>query len=95
MGGSGSGRVRLHRIKVGIRRRWLVAAAQHALHDVVDIGEITLHFAVIEHLDRFARQDRPGKQHWSHIRSAPWAVDRKKAQASGWQPIQMAVGVRH
>ena len=95
MGCSSRRRVRLHRIKVEIRRSWLIATADHALHDVVDEGEITLHFAVIEHLDRLTSQDRFSKQHWSHIRSAPWAIDRKKAQASGWHPIQVAVGVRH
>jgi hypothetical protein len=41
-----------------------VEHAQGALHDVVDVGEVALHVAVVEHLDRLALGDGVGKDHW-------------------------------
>ena len=35
----------------------LIATTQHSLNDVIDISEIPLHLAVVEHLDRFTRED--------------------------------------
>ena len=88
-------RIRLEGIEIGIGRRRLIAATQHPFHNVVDIGEIALHFAVVEHLDRFTRQNRPRKQHRCHIRASPRPIHREKAQARCRESIEMAVGVRH
>ena len=73
----------------------LVQAADHPLHHVVDVGEVTPHPALVEHPDRLTRQDRPGEQHRRHVRPAPGAVHREEAQARGRQAVEMAVGVGH
>jgi hypothetical protein len=44
---------RLHRAIVG---GGIVEAGDHAGDDVVDIGEIAVHVAVVEHRDRLARR---------------------------------------
>ena len=64
-------------------------------HDIVDIGEIAAHFAVVEQRDRFALQDRIGKEPHRHIGAAPGAVDGEKPQAGGWQAEHVGVGMRH
>ena len=72
-----------------------VEHAHDAFDDVVDIGEVALHPAVVEDLDRLARQDGPREQHRRHVGPAPRAVDGEEAQAGRRQPVQVAVAVRH
>lgn len=38
-----------------------VTDADDAFDDVVDVGEVALHFAVVEHVDRPSFEDRPGE----------------------------------
>ncbi len=72
-----------------------VGGADHALDDVVDIGEVAAVPAVVEDLDRTALEDGVGEFHRRHVGPAPGPVDREEAQAGAGQPVEMGVGVRH
>jgi hypothetical protein len=94
------GRIAGRRIGVGgsvpgIGRRHPVVHPQHGFDDVVHVGEVALHAAVVEDVDRPTFEDRPGEQEGRHVGSAPRAIDREEAQAGGRQAIEVAVGVRH
>ena len=73
------GRMGVGSIKVGVCGRWLVEAADHPFNDVVDVGEVAAHAAVVEHTDRLASEDRTGEQHRCHVRPAPGAIHREEA----------------
>jgi hypothetical protein len=83
------------RVVAGIGAWHVVEGADHALDDVVDVGEVAGVAAVVEHVDRFAGQDLAREQEQGHVRPAPGAVDGEKAQAGGRQAEQVAVGMRH
>ena len=85
----------MERIEQGIGRGGLVEAADHPFDDVIDVGEIPLHVALVEHLDRLAGQDRASEQHRRHVRPTPGAIHGEEAQARGRQAVEMAVGVSH
>ena len=72
-----------------------VGGADHALDDVVDIGEVAAVAAVVEDLDRAALEDGVGEFHRRHVGPAPGAVDREEAQAGAGQAVEMGVGMRH
>ena len=95
MGSGGSRRIGIERVEIGVGRCRLVTAAKHPLNDVVDVGEIPLHAAVVEHLDRIAGHDRSGKEHGGHVGPSPGPVNREEAQARRRQAVKMAVRVRH
>src|SRR5438552_1433075 len=95
IGSRARGRVGRFRIEGGIALRSAVQNPDQTLDNVVDIGEVPPHLAVIEHVDWMPFQDRPGKAEQRHIRPAPGAVDREEAQARGREPVEMTVGVRH
>ena len=78
-----------------ISLRRLCQHAQDAFDNIVDIGEIALQTAVIEHLDWLTAQDGFGKQPRRHIGPTPGAIHGKKAQTRGRQLIQMAVAGGH
>ena len=69
--------------------------ADHAFHDVIDIGEVAAHAALVEDLDGFAPHNGRGKEMQGHVRAAPGAVDREKAQARAGQAVEVAVGMGH
>ncbi len=77
------------------RRRWVLAGANNALDDVVDVCKVSLHLAVIVNIDRFAAQDRTSEQIQRHIRSAPRTIHGKEPQASRGQLIEVAIAVSH
>src|SRR5947207_3439023 len=82
-------------LRHSVALRSAVQNPDQTFDDVVDIGEVALHLAVIEHIDWMPFQDRLGKEKQRHIRSTPGAVDGKEAQARGREPVEMTVGVRH
>ena len=89
-GGIGIGGVPLR-----IRLRDIVADPDHAIHQVVDIGEIAHVPAVIEQLDRPASDDVPRELEQRHVGPSPRPIDREEPQARRRQPEQMTVAVRH
>lgn len=72
-----------------------VEDADDALDDVVDVGEVALHAAVVEDVDGLAGQDGPGEEEEGHVRTAPGTVDGEEAQARARNSIEMGVGMGH
>ena len=62
-------------------------------HDVVDIGEVAFHAAVVEHLDRPAGEDRLGEQIGGHVRAAPGSIHGKEAQPGTGQAVEPAIAL--
>src|SRR6266508_2797686 len=69
--------------------------AEHPLRDVVHVGEVALHPAVVEHLDRLALEDRLREQHGRHVGPSPWPVDGEEPESGRRDVEQVRVGVRH
>ncbi len=46
---------------------------KHTCHNVIDMGEIPLHLAVIEYRDRLSGHDFPRERIGRHIGPPPWA----------------------
>jgi len=70
---------------------------EHALnpfHDIIDIGEVPLHAAVVVNLYRLTANDRIGKLEISHVRAAPGPVYGEESQTGDGHVIEVAVGVR-
>src|SRR5690554_8059225 len=88
-------RVRLGTAPVFVGLGDVIQRTDDTLYNIVDVGEITLVMAVVEHINRFARQDLLGEDKQRHIRPAPGTVHGKEPQAGGGQVVQLAVGVSH
>ena len=67
----------------------------YALHDVVDIGEITLAVAIIEYLDGLAFHQFVGETEVCHIGTAGGAIDGKEAEAGRGDVVELRVGMGH
>ena len=78
-----------------VRFRRIAEHVFHAADDVIDIGEVAEHVAVIVDLDRLAADDLIGEFEVRHVRPPPGSVDSKEAQARGGDAVEMAVGVGH
>lgn len=89
------GGVRVGRVKLWVGFSRFVDDADDAFHDVVNVGEVAHHLAVVEHVNRLAFQDGFGEQKQRHVRSAPRAIDREETQPCCRQSKQVAVGMRH
>ena len=66
-----------------------------AFRDVVDVGKVADHVAIVEHLDGLALRDGAGKEHRTHVRASPRAINRKVAQSRRRNPVEFRVGMRH
>ena len=59
-------------LATALPQRVLVALVPlHELGDVVDVGEVADHVAVVEHLDGFALRYGAGKEHRAHVGAFP------------------------
>ena len=79
--------------KIGLRRA--IKDADHAFCNIVDIGEVAPHPAMVEDVDSAAFEYGLGEQEQRHVGPAPGAIYGEEAQAGGGQREQMAVGVGH
>ena len=71
---------------------------KHVLYtgdDVVDVGKVAVHVAVVINLNGFPIADLIGKLEISHVRTAVRTINGKEAQARRRNPIEMAVGISH
>src|SRR5262249_1754270 len=76
--------------------RWRPVERRHdAGDDIVDVGEVAPHVAIVEDLDGLAAQDRPGKEECRHVWPAPRPVDREEPQTRERQAVEMAVVEGH
>ncbi len=80
---------------VRVRCCGLICDPHHTLDDVVDIGKVTAHLAVIEDINRLAGKNSFGKQEQGHVRTAPGTVNGEKTQPGTRQVVQMGIGMRH
>ncbi len=80
-------------VPVGVRRGRLLQYPGDALHDIIDIGKVAAHLAMVEDLDGLAFEYSLRKEEVSHIRPSPGPVDRKEAEPGGRQPKEVAVGM--
>ena len=74
---------------VGIGLRDHILHPNHRLDDVVDIGEVALHFAVVVNVDTFSFQHRFRELEQRHIRATPRTINRKEAQPGGRDAVQV------
>jgi len=79
------GGIRIITAPFRIRFGDLVQGTDHAFDDVVDIGEIPFVIAIVEDVDGFTGENVAGKHKQGHVRPAPGAIDREKAQAGSRQ----------
>jgi hypothetical protein len=73
----------------------IVQRADYAFDDVINVGEVPLVVAVIEDINRFARENPFRKYEQRHVRPAPGTIDGKEPQPRRRQPVEVAVGMRH
>src|SRR5690554_4293960 len=73
----------------------VIQRTDDTLYNIVDVGEVTLMVAVVEHINRLARQNLLGENIHSYIRPDHVAMFGEKPQAGGRQVVQVAVGVGH
>src|SRR6201996_8425944 len=83
------------RSRLSVIDRNAIDKARYDTGDVIDMGKIAAHFAVIEKLDRPAFDDRLGEHENRHVRASPRPVNGKKPQTGDRQAIKMAIGVGH
>src|SRR5258708_36592812 len=78
------------------RASWhVIDQPQYAMRDVVDIGEVALHLAMVKERDRRALHDRLGEQIDRHVRPAPRPIYRKKSQSGAGEAVKIAIGMVH
>jgi len=56
----------------------MVQCVDGAFGDVVNVGEVANHIAVVEYLDRFALGNSAGKEHGRHVGTSPRTVYGKE-----------------
>src|SRR3546814_2352851 len=71
--------------------RRIVERAEHAINDVVDIGEVARDAALPVNLDRFPGQDLSRAAEISHVRPSPRTADGEEAKAGLRKAIQLCV----
>ena len=64
-------------------------------NDIVDVGKIPIHVAVVVNLDGFPLADFIGKFKIGHIGPAKRTIDRKETQSCCRNPIKMTIGIGH
>ena len=82
-------------IPVEIRLGQVMHDPVNSLDDIVDEGEIPLHFTVVEDIDRFPLKDRLGEEEQRHVRSSPRAVDGEEPEPGGGQAVEVGVSMGH
>lgn len=73
----------------------VVHDANDAFDNIVDVGEVAFHVAVVVDLDGLTCGDRFDKFEVGHVGSSPGTVDGEKAQSGHGQAVEMAVSVGH
>src|SRR5215469_14307620 len=76
-------------------RRRAVMRRDRTGDDVVDIGEVARHPALVKDLDRLASQNRPCEQISRHIRAAPRTRTSKEPQSGSGKTVQVAVALHN
>ncbi len=69
--------------------------ADHALDDVVHVGEVALAVAVVENLDGLAADQFVGEAEVGHVGAAGGSIDGEEAQTRGGDVVEFGVGMGH
>src|SRR6266478_4911831 len=69
--------------------------ARYYTDNVIDIGEVAAHLAMVKKPNRLAFNDGLGKQKNCHIGPSPWPVDGEEPQAGDRKPVEVAVGMSY
>ena len=75
--------------------RHVVKRMHATFGDIVDVGKVANHVAVVEHLDGLALRNSRSKEHRAHIGPPPRAVNREVAQSRHRDAVKLRVGMRH
>ena len=78
-----------------VGRGRVVDDAHHTLNDVIHVGKIPLHIAVVKYINGLPLKGRFDKQKQRHVRPSPRPIHRKKPKPRGSDAKKMAVRVRH
>ena len=73
----------------------MIKRANNAVDDVVNIREITRHFAIAVNLNCLTLQDFLGEAEIRHVRSPPWAIDGKKPEPCLREAVKLGIGLAH
>ncbi len=65
------------------------------MYNVVDVGEVAPHVAVVEDLDGEPFADLLGKAVIGHVGASPRAVDGEVAEGGDGEAVEVVVGVGH
>lgn len=74
---------------------WMLQQGDDSLHDVINIGEVSLHFPMVEHMDGLAFEDGAQEEERSHVGSSPGSIHREETKSCGRYAIQLAIGISH
>src|SRR6266436_1837201 len=69
--------------------------ARYYTGNVIDIGEVAAHLAMVKKPDRLAFNDCLGKQKHRHVGPSPWPVDSEEPQPGDRKPVEVTVGMSH
>ena len=75
--------------------RGVLHDAHHSLHDVVNIGEVTLAVAIVEYLDGLAFYKFVGEAEICHVGTTGGAIDGEEAEAGRRDVVEFAIGMCH
>ena len=75
--------------------RYSLCHPDDALHNVIDVGEVSSHPAIVVDVNRPAFQDGLGEDKQRHVRPAPRTIDGKESQARGGKVVKVSIDVGH
>ena len=93
--GGGGGDGGLAAVPVGGALGGMVDHADYRFGDIVDVGKVAFHVAVVVEVDGVSVEDGAGEGEQGHVGPAPGAVDGKEAEAGRRDAEQVRVAVRH
>ena len=66
-----------------------------SIDNIIDVGKVAYHVAMVEHLDRLSFGYGIGKQHWRHIGASPRTVNGEIPKSRYTEPVQFAIRMSH
>ena len=80
-------------VPVRIRLGDLIHQRDHRIDDVIDVGKVPFHLAVVVDLHRPPFEDRFSEFKQGHIGTSPRPIDGKESQTGAWQVVQVCITV--
>ena len=73
----------------------VLAAAQNAIDDIVNVGEVPLQVTVIKHLDWQSIHYVVSEAEVGHVGSAGRSVNGKESKSRHWNAVKLRIAVCH